>query len=77
MGSDNSEWTFQRIGTAGDVSSVAKERQDLLDTLSKVEGWKRRRAEIEQELNTVWTEDGELDCPPSLVEAKLEPERPE
>jgi len=40
-------------------SSVEKELQELRDHLAKVEEWKQRRQEIEDELNKVLVEGGE------------------
>ncbi|KAF2820734.1 hypothetical protein CC86DRAFT_471282 [Ophiobolus disseminans] len=57
------EWDFQRIGTASEKSSVEKELAELRERLAKVAEWKRRRAEIEQELGRVWVEGGELEGP--------------
>lgn len=45
-----------RIGTATEKSGVEKELQELRDRLGRVEGWKRRREEIEEELGRVWVE---------------------
>jgi ATP-binding cassette subfamily D (ALD) long-chain fatty acid import protein len=38
---------------------VEKELAELRERLSKVEEWKSRRAQIEEELNRVWVEGGE------------------
>ena len=43
---------------------VEKELQELRKRLGNVEGWKRRREEIESELNKVWVASGELAPPP-------------
>lgn len=61
MGEHGDEWEFQRIGTQSEKSSVEKELAELRERLAKVEGWKKRREEIEAELNRVWVEreDGE------------------
>ena len=56
---DEPEWEFQRIGTLAEKSSVEKELQELRDHLAKVEEWKQRRQEIEDELNKVLVEGGE------------------
>jgi ATP-binding cassette subfamily D (ALD) long-chain fatty acid import protein len=37
---------------------------ELRERLSKVEEWKRRRQEIEDELNKVWVEGGDELSPP-------------
>lgn len=47
--------------------SVEKELAELRERLAKVERWKQRKQEIEDELNKVWTEGGEELAPPSYV----------
>lgn len=68
MGDHGDEWDFQRIGTASEKSSVEKELAELRERLSKVEEWKKRRQEIEEELNRVWVEGkeggGQEELPP-------------
>ncbi|KAL6705907.1 ATP-binding cassette long-chain fatty acid transporter pxa1 [Coniothyrium glycines] len=56
LGDYGDEWEFQRIGTESEKSSVEKELADLRERLVKVKDWKRRRQEIEVELNSVWVE---------------------
>jgi ATP-binding cassette subfamily D (ALD) long-chain fatty acid import protein len=56
MGDHGDEWDFQRIGTESEKSSVEKELAELRERLSKVGEWKKRRQEIEEELNHVWVE---------------------
>lgn len=71
MGDSGEEWEFQRIGTESEKSSVEKELAELRERLAKVEGWKRRKQEIEDELNKVWVEDegeGEELPPPAYLE---------
>lgn len=70
MGENGDEWEFQRIGTASEKSSVEKELNELRERLSKVEEWKRRRQEIEDELNRVWVEGGNELTPPPYVETE-------
>jgi ATP-binding cassette, subfamily D (ALD), peroxisomal long-chain fatty acid import protein len=70
MGENGDEWEFQRIGTASEKSSVEKELHELRERLSKVEEWKARRQEVEDELNKVWLEGGEELTPPPYMEAK-------
>ncbi|KAI4166080.1 MAG: hypothetical protein LQ342_000511 [Letrouitia transgressa] len=76
-GSDEDEgdmlpgWTFKRIGTEEERGSVEREVQMLRERLGKVEGWRRRKEEIERELGKVWVE-GEAELPPP---AYLEPEK--
>lgn len=40
----------------------------MRERLAKVEEWKRRKQEIEDELNKVWVNDGEELAPPAYVE---------
>ncbi|KAF2006687.1 peroxisomal ABC transporter-like protein [Amniculicola lignicola CBS 123094] len=70
LGMDNSdtEWEFQRIGTESEKSSVEKELAELRERLAKVELWKKRRDEIDEELNRVWVDGGEELGPPSYAE---------
>jgi ATP-binding cassette subfamily D (ALD) long-chain fatty acid import protein len=75
MGDHGDEWDFQRIGTESEKSSVEKELAELRERLSKVEEWKKRRQEIEEELNRVWVDgkDGEWQeelPPPSYLESE-------
>lgn len=62
--SETEQWQLERIGTEKEKLGVEKELQELRKRLAQVEEWKRRREEIENELNKVWTADGELDPPP-------------
>lgn len=68
LGEAGEEWNFQRIGTASEKSTVEKELGDLRERLAKVEEWKRRREEIDQELNKVWVEGGVELAPPAYAE---------
>jgi ATP-binding cassette subfamily D (ALD) long-chain fatty acid import protein len=68
LGEAGEEWDFQRIGTASEKSTVEKELSDLRERLANVEEWKRRREEIEQELNKVWVDGGAELAPPAYVE---------
>jgi ATP-binding cassette subfamily D (ALD) long-chain fatty acid import protein len=75
MGDHGDEWDFQRIGTKSEKSSVEKELAELRERLSKVQEWKKRRQEIEEELNRVWVEgkDGERQeelPPPSYLKSE-------
>ncbi|GES60382.1 peroxisomal ABC transporter [Aspergillus terreus] len=67
LGPEGDQWEFERIGTEKEKLGVEKELQELRRRLDKVEDWKKRREEIENELNKVWVEDGEL-APPPYVE---------
>lgn len=64
QGERGDEWEFERIGTEREKMQVEKELQELRERLSKVEEWKTRRSEIDDELAAVWTDQGEvLDAP--------------
>ncbi|GAM38116.1 ATP-binding cassette transporter [Talaromyces pinophilus] len=64
LGMSGDEWEFDRIGTEKEKMGVEKELQELRKRLDNVEVWKRRREEIESELNKVWVASGELAPPP-------------
>lgn len=65
VGDDAYTYTLQRIGTESDKQSVEKELTELRERLGKVEQWKARRAEIEDELNDVLVSGGgKLEPPP-------------
>ncbi|KAF2801604.1 uncharacterized protein BDZ99DRAFT_403053 [Mytilinidion resinicola] len=68
IGETGEEWDLQRIGTESEKSSVEKELAELRERLAKVEEWKQRRQEIEDELNKVWVEGGEALPPPPYAE---------
>lgn len=53
-GEGEQEWSFERIGTEEERGGVEREVGDLKEILGKVEGWRRRREEIERELARVW-----------------------
>ncbi|TKA44239.1 hypothetical protein B0A49_13620 [Cryomyces minteri] len=80
LGLDTPEqWSFQRIGTESEKSSVEKELQELRERLARVEEWKARRLQIEEELAKVWVEgvEQELAPPPYAEEAQLQQEEEE
>ena len=56
LGEQGDEWEMQKIGTESEKDSVEKEIAELKERLSKVGEWKRRKAEIEEELAKVWVE---------------------
>lgn len=60
LGSDGADWEFERIGTEKEKLGVEKELQEIRLQLDKVETWKRRREEIDEELHQVWVREGEL-----------------
>jgi len=54
QGEEGEEWTFDRIGTEEEKESVERELEDLRERLAQVEGWRKRRDEIDAELGKVW-----------------------
>ena len=67
LDADGRGWAFERIGTEAEKLGVERELEELRARLRKVEGWERRRREIEAELAKVWVEgreEGELAPPP-------------
>lgn len=70
MGDSGDEWEIQRIGTESEKSSVEKELAELRERLAKVEEWKARRQEIEEELNRVWVDGGNELAPPPYAESQ-------
>jgi ATP-binding cassette subfamily D (ALD) long-chain fatty acid import protein len=72
LGDSGEEWEFQRIGTQAEKSSVEKELKELRERLANVEQWTKRRQEIDDELNKVWTHDGDELAPPPYVEKSHE-----
>ena len=67
LGDRGDGWEFQRIGTESEKGSVEKEIQELRERLQEVETWKARRKEIEEELNKVWVEGGEVLDKPEYI----------
>ena len=67
QGEEGDEWTFDRIGTEEEKEGVERELESLRERLAEVEGWRRRREEIERELGKVWAagdEGGVEELPP-------------
>ncbi|KAN0067556.1 ABC transporter transmembrane region 2 domain containing protein [Elaphomyces granulatus] len=64
VGPEGEKWEFERIGTEKEKMGVEKELQELHKLLDGVEDLKRRRNEVESELQKVWIQDGELAPPP-------------
>ena len=75
MGERGDEWEIQRIGTESEKSSVEKELAELRERLAKVEEWKARRQEIEEELNRVWVDGGNELAPPPYAESQKDHEQ--
>lgn len=59
QGEEGEEWTFDRIGTEEEKEGVERELEGLRERLGMVEGWRRRREEVEKELGRVWVSEGE------------------
>ena len=60
LGTDSADWEFERIGTEKEKLGVEKELLEIRRQLDKVEMWKKRREEIDEELRQVWVGEGEL-----------------
>ena len=54
LGDEGADWDFERIGTEEEKMGVERELQELRGRLAKVEEWKTRKLEIEEELSKVW-----------------------
>ncbi|RMY52899.1 hypothetical protein D0863_14116 [Hortaea werneckii] len=54
LGEEGEGFEFVRIGTQREVEGVEAELRELRERLGEVEGWRRRRGEIEAELGRVW-----------------------
>lgn len=62
---------MQKIGTESEKLSTEKEIAELKARLEKVDEWKKKKAEIEQELSKVWIEGGSvLEAPGYLQDAE-------
>ncbi|KAJ6156729.1 hypothetical protein N7497_005614 [Penicillium chrysogenum] len=64
LGAEGEVWEFERIGTEKEKLGVEKELQELRKRLDKVDEWKQRREEIDQELQKVWANGAEVAPPP-------------
>lgn len=69
-GDSDAGWEFERIGTEREKKQVEKELEELRERLTKVDEWKSRREEIEEELAAVWTDKGETIASPSYAEVR-------
>lgn len=71
LGEEGYDWEWVRIGTEQEKMGVEKELKELREKLGKVEEWKKRRAEIDEELSRVKLAGGaELDAPAYLKQEK-------
>lgn len=68
VGADGEQWQFERIGTAKEKLGVEKELQEIRKRLDNVDEWKKRREEIETELQKVWVDNGAQLAPPPYEE---------
>ena len=67
QGEEGDEWIFDRIGTEEEKEGVERELESLRERLAQVEGWRKRRDEIDAELGKVWVSGqngGENELPP-------------
>ena len=67
QGEEGDEWVFDRIGTEEEKEGVERELERLRERLAQVEGWRKRRDEINAELGKVWISGqngGESELPP-------------
>ncbi|RMZ87364.1 hypothetical protein DV736_g5409, partial [Chaetothyriales sp. CBS 134916] len=64
LGEEGYDWEMVKIGSDQEKQGVEKELEELRERLVQVEAWKRRKAEIDQELGHVLLKDGqELPAP--------------
>lgn len=68
LGEDGAGWEYERIGTEKEKMGVERELVELRERLAKVKEWEARRTEIEEELEKVWVEGGEILDSPAYVE---------
>ena len=54
LGADGVGWDVERIGTDEEKIGVERELQELRDRLAKVEQWKQRLNQIDEELSHAW-----------------------
>ena len=76
QGEEGDEWIFDRIGTEEEKEGVERELESLRERLAQVEGWRKRRDEIDAELGKVWISgqngsESELP-PPEYIEKESE-----
>ena len=76
QGEEGDEWVFDRIGTEEEKEGVERELESLRERLAQVEGWRKRRDEINTELGKVWVSGqngGESELPsPEYMEKGFE-----
>ena len=49
-----SNYSLERIGTEQEKMGVERELEDLRERLAQVEGWRKRKTEVEEQLARVW-----------------------
>ena len=64
LGEEGEQWEFERIGTEKEKLGVEKELQEFRKRLDKVDEWKQRRDDIDNELQKVWASGGEGEIAP-------------
>jgi ATP-binding cassette subfamily D (ALD) long-chain fatty acid import protein len=64
LGAEGEVWELERIGTEKEKLGVEKELQELRKRLDKVDEWKQRRDDIDNELQKVWASGGEGEIAP-------------
>ena len=75
LGEEGADWELQKIGTEEEKMGVEKELTELRTRLAQVEELKRRREEIEQELQKVLVAgEGELPPPSYVVDEDAAPQ---
>ncbi|RMD40355.1 hypothetical protein DV735_g4782, partial [Chaetothyriales sp. CBS 134920] len=75
LGDEGYDWEMVKIGSDQEKQGVEKELEELRERLVQVEAWKRRKAEIDQELGHVLLKDGqELPAPSYSVSGPEEVE---
>lgn len=74
LDTEGEHWQFEKIGTDKEKLGVEKELQELRKRLDKVDEWKQRREEIDNELNKVWAQEGEI-APPPYEEVGEQPDQ--
>jgi ATP-binding cassette, subfamily D (ALD), peroxisomal long-chain fatty acid import protein len=72
LGEEGEAWDLKKIGTEEEKMGVESELAGLRERLEKVEDWKMRREEIEEELSKVMVEGGEEIAPPPYLDGEAE-----
>ena len=75
LGEEGYDWEMVKVGSDQEKLGVEKELEELRERLAQVETWKKRRAEIDDELSQVMLKDGQQLPEPDYVEQQLPQER--